>query len=584
MDRDPLVGRGFRGEEVFNTLDGFIKDKRSELDPTVLWTHCNLHGAVLAFKTLPDKLKKGLDISVKITNHIKSRPLQCHLLEVLCEDMVGAILAECSAKRIQIAQPQLGKFCFYLHHHTFLSDSLRLKVTAIESQSQKLKLDEGYFSWVIATAVTNGGWLLYRRDYELFFGQKTDSMDLLTCMTSVSHLVSQTKRLLHNEEGEIPRNGCRIFSSVRAVISATCVEQLPFICLIYPIFSQTVQSLSLILWLRVFYLIVNEMSLTGSDNDGFLDILNDSLEESDIDSASDSDYVEKSDHDSSSEFSGTLSSHSETEEVIHERSDSWIGRDRVCSGNKQEPSKNVRTRAHNIYPGRQGPRSAARHAKTPFEIWSLFMTKDIIDVIVLNTNVYIGKIRAKYVRERSAKDTDENEIKALLGLLLLAGVLQSNRLNLCDLYSTDGTGVEIFSSTMSLQRLRFLLRCLRFDHATRSERKRQDKLAAIRMVFDTFVRNCTENYMHSAHVTIDEVLVSFKGRCPFRMYIPSKVAKYGIKIFELSDSETYYVSKMEVYVGKQNEGPHQMDTSPAVVVKRLCSAIVGTGRNITMDN
>ncbi|KRY42488.1 PiggyBac transposable element-derived protein 4 [Trichinella spiralis] len=171
------------------------------------------------------------------------------------------------------------------------------------------------------------------------------------------------------------------------------------------------------------------------------------------------------------------------------------------------------------------------------------MTKDIIDVIVLNTNIYIGKIRTKYVRERSAKDTDENEIKALLGLLLLAGVFQSSRLNLCDLYNTDGTGVEIFSSTMSLQRLRFLLRCLRFDdHATRSERKRQDKLAAIRMVFDTFVRNCTENYMHSAHVTVDEVLVSFKGRCPFRMYIPTKAAKYGIKIFELSDSETYYVS------------------------------------------
>ncbi|KRY41008.1 PiggyBac transposable element-derived protein 4 [Trichinella spiralis] len=322
-------------------------------------------------------------------------------------------------------------------------------------------------------------------------------------------------------------------SYLRLVLSSC----LSYIFLIYPIFSQTVQSLSLILWLRVFYLIVNEMSLTGSDNDGLLDILNDSLEESDISSASDSDYVEKSDHDSSSEFSGTLSSDGDTEEVIHERSDSWIGRDRVCLWNKQQLSKNVRTRPHNIYSGRQGPRSAADMPKRPLKYGH------IIDVIVLNTNIYIGKIRTKYVRERSAKDTDENEIKALLGLLLLAGVFQSSRLNLCDLYNTDGTGVEIFSSTMSLQRLRFLLRCLRFDdHATRSERKRQDKLAAIRMVFDTFVRNCTENYMHSAHVTVDEVLVSFKGRCPFRMYIPTKAAKYGIKIFELSDSETYYVS------------------------------------------
>ncbi|KRY40037.1 hypothetical protein T01_13197, partial [Trichinella spiralis] len=70
----------------------------------------------------------------------------------------------------------------------------------VKSQSQKLKLDEGYFF-----LATNGGWLLYRRDYELFFGQKTDSIYLLTCMTSVSHLVSQTKRLHHNEEGEVRR-------------------------------------------------------------------------------------------------------------------------------------------------------------------------------------------------------------------------------------------------------------------------------------------------------------------------------------------------------------------------------------------
>ncbi|KRZ77808.1 PiggyBac transposable element-derived protein 4 [Trichinella papuae] len=248
------------------------------------------------------------------------------------------------------------------------------------------------------------------------------------------------------------------------------------------------------------------------------------------------------------------SSESATEEVMYERTDLWISRDHVCSWNKQVPSRNVRTRAHNIYSRRQGPRSVARRAKTPFEIWSLFMTRDIIDGIALNTDIYI--------LAKSGLNADEDEIKALLGLLPLAGVFHSNRLNLCDLHNTDSTDIEIFSSTMSLERLRFLLRCMRFDdHATRSERKLQDKLAPIQMVFDSFVRNCTENYMYYPHVTIDEVLVSFKGRCPFRAYIPSKAAEYGIKIFELSDLETYYVSKMEVYVGKQNEGPHQMDTS-----------------------
>ncbi|KRY01507.1 hypothetical protein T4E_9381 [Trichinella pseudospiralis] len=255
--------------------------------------------------------------------------------------------------------------------------------------------------------------------------------------------------------------------------------------------------------------------------DSFLDILNDSLEESDIGSASDSDYVEKSDHDTSSEFRGILLSESETLQVMYESSDSWIGRDHVCSWNKQEPSKNVRTRTHNIYSRRQGSRRVARRAKMPFEIWSLFKTQDIIDVIVLNTNIYISNIWTKCMREKSAKCTDGDEIKALLGSLLLAGVFYNNPLNLCDLYNTDGTDTEIFSSTMSFQQHRFLLRCMSFDdHAKRSVRKLQEKLTPIRMA-----------------------------------------AKYGIKIFELSDSETYYVSKIEVYVGKQNEGSNQMDTS-----------------------
>ncbi|KRY01367.1 hypothetical protein T4E_2361 [Trichinella pseudospiralis] len=38
------------------------------------------------------------------------------------------------------------------------------------------------------------------------------------------------------------------------------------------------------------------------------------------------------------------------------------------------------------------------------------------------------------------------------------------------------------------------------------------------------------------------------------MYNPTKAAKYDIKVFQLSNSETYSISKMEVYVKKQNEG------------------------------
>ncbi|KRZ77635.1 Zinc finger BED domain-containing protein 5 [Trichinella papuae] len=88
------------GKEIFNTLDGFIKDIQQslyrqrlghvrvcEVNPSVSWTHCNLHRAALASKTLPDELKNVMDISVKIVSHMKSRPLQCRSLDVISEDI-----------------------------------------------------------------------------------------------------------------------------------------------------------------------------------------------------------------------------------------------------------------------------------------------------------------------------------------------------------------------------------------------------------------------------------------------------------------------------------------------------------------
>lgn len=41
---------------------------------------------------------------------------------------------------------------------------------------------------------------------------------------------------------------------------------------------------------------------------------------------------------------------------------------------------------------------------------------------------------------------------------------------------------------------------------------------------------------------------------------------------------------MEVYVGKQPDGPFRVENSPREVVKRIVSPILGTGRNVTADN
>jgi hypothetical protein len=41
---------------------------------------------------------------------------------------------------------------------------------------------------------------------------------------------------------------------------------------------------------------------------------------------------------------------------------------------------------------------------------------------------------------------------------------------------------------------------------------------------------------------------------------------------------------VEIYAGKQPEGPYQLSISPAGVVERMITPISNSGRNVTVDN
>ena len=84
------------------------------------------------------------------------------------------------------------------------------------------------------------------------------------------------------------------------------------------------------------------------------------------------------------------------------------------------------------------------------------------------------------------------------------------------------------------------------------------------------------------NVTVDEQLVGFQGRCPFRQYMPSKPAKYGIKFWMLCDSSTTYVWNIQVYTGKEIGAVPERNQGLRVVLD-LCTRDL-KGRNVTVDN
>ena len=104
---------------------------------------------------------------------------------------------------------------------------------------------------------------------------------------------------------------------------------------------------------------------------------------------------------------------------------------------------------------------------------------------------------------------------------------------------------------MPLKRFLMFLSCCRFDDkATRKEKQSVDKLAPIRLMMDNFVDKCAKAYDFTAspHVCVDETLVGFCGKCPFRVYIPSKPDKYGIKVWSMCDTGTNYLVNMQVHL------------------------------------
>lgn len=213
-----------------------------------------------------------------------------------------------------------------------------------------------------------------------------------------------------------------------------------------------------------------------------------------------------------------------------------IGKDKKTKWRKFIVTKNVRTRSQNIVIHLPGPKFIAKQMKSPLDCFNLLVNNIVLNLITDCTNIYIRKIQHKYKNTSLYRSTDI-EIQAVIGLLIIAGSFRASKENLEDLWAVDGTGIDIFHSTMSKDRFLFLIRCLRFDDINdRAQRKEVDKLMPVIELFTIFVENCKNAYTISEYSTIDEQLVPFKGKCPFRQYIPSKPAKYGIKIQTICDA------------------------------------------------
>lgn len=319
-----------------------------------------------------------------------------------------------------------------------------------------------------------------------------------------------------------------------------------------------------------------------------------------------------SEHDTNSEESDTEDSDKENEDVANQDIETQFT-DTEGSADLEEvvvkkyaygknrfkwaltpPIKSVRTPQHNIIklPVLRGAARSIESA-SPEEIWNNLFDDHMISLVVQWTNVKLRRAAATYKNNKRSelKDTDATEMKAFIGLLMYTAVFKSNHEDVQLLFATDGTGRDIFRAVMSRERFTMLLTHLRFDNPDdRNERKKTDPTAAISEIFNNFVKNSQSMYSIGSCACIDEMLVGFRGRCRFKMYMPNKPTKYGLKVMMLTDARTGYAFNAYIYSGKGSDGMNLSASQkkawsiPTQAVMRLAEPIYGTNRNITADN
>ena len=140
---------------------------------------------------------------------------------------------------------------------------------------------------------------------------------------------------------------------------------------------------------------------------------------------------------------------------------------------------------------------------------------------------------------------------------------------------------------MSSRRFELILKFLHLNDSEKQQRRGEpgyDKLFKVRPLLDLLLKAFKDMYIPTQFLSIDESMISFKGRLFFLQYLPGKPHKWGLKAWVLADSSNGYTWGWKLYTGKEGDrGDHGL--AHQVVLELLDDPrLEGKGYIVFTDN
>ena len=237
--------------------------------------------------------------------------------------------------------------------------------------------------------------------------------------------------------------------------------------------------------------------------------------------------------------------------------------------------------------GNTGPTQTLGPDKEPVDFFSLFVSDEILQYIIEETNRYALKEIAEHPDQNKAPwiIPSLQEMKTFLGLCFLMGI--NVKPDIKSYWTTDVVlETPYFGKTMKRDRFQQIMRYLHFSNCLEAPEPgtpNYDVLYKVKFLMEMFNKSMLEQYIPKRQVSVDEVMVPFKGRLSFKQYMPAKPTKWGIKMWALAEASTGYMTHCRIYSGKSHL-PAQGLGSQVVKTCIEKSNLAGQGYHVYMDN
>ena len=96
-------------------------------------------------------------------------------------------------------------------------------------------------------------------------------------------------------------------------------------------------------------------------------------------------------------------------------------------------------------------------------------------------------------------------------------------------------------------------------------------------------RNFLQHYTPGREPSVDEAMMGFKGSSLLKQYMPRKPTKWGIKVWQLCETNTGYTSQCQVYTGKREADQDNRGLGQRFVMN-LLQTLLRWNYHVYLDN